>query len=304
VSGNVLALLPVFALIALGAAVARTPLLKADGWQGLERLNYWILFPALLFESIVSAKLEGGEAGRLAAVLVAGDLAIALAVLAARPALRIPGPAFSSVFQGSVRWNGYVGLGICASLLGDRGLGLAAVCTAVLVPLNNLMSVYVLTRFAGAKPAPWSHTVRGIALNPLILATVSGGLLLMAGVHPPQPLLHTLELLGQATIALGLLCVGAAMDLGALRRSRVTVALTSAVKLMAAPAAIFGAAMLLGLRGDPLTVAVVCTASPLATSAYILARQLGGDAALAANLVTASTLLSLATLPLVIALVT
>jgi malonate transporter and related proteins len=302
-SGIVLSLLPVFALIGLGATVARTALLKPEGWQGVERLNYWILFPALLFESIVSARIDGGEAGRLAAVLVVGDLAIALAVLAARPLLRISGPAFTSVFQGAVRWNGYVGLGICASLLGDRGLGLAAVCTAVLVPLNNLMSVYVLTRFAGAKPAPWSHTLRGIALNPLILATVSGGLLLTAGVHPPEPVLDTLELLGQATIALGLLCVGAAMDLGQLRRTGVTVAAVSAVKLIAAPAAILTAALGLGLTGDPLTVAVVCTASPLATSAYILARQLGGDAALAANLVTASTLLSLATLPVAILLV-
>jgi malonate transporter and related proteins len=269
----------------------------------MERLNYWVLFPALLFSSIVSAKLEGGEAARLAAVLVIGDLAIALTVLAARPALRISGPAFTSVFQGSVRWNGYVGLGIASSLLGDRGLALAAVCTAVLVPLNNLMSVYVLSRFAGAKPAPLSQTLRGVALNPLILATVSGGLLLVAGVHPPRPLLETLELLAQATIALGLLCVGAAMDLGQLRRSGVTVVATSAVKLVAAPGAIYGACLLLGLTGDPLTVAVICTAAPLATSAYILARQLGGDAALAANLVTASTLFSLATLPIVIAFV-
>jgi malonate transporter and related proteins len=81
------------------------------------------------------------------------------------------------------------------------------------------------------------------------------------------------------------------------------VAAVSAVKLIAAPAAILTAALGLGLTGDPLTVAVVCTASPLATSAYILARQLGGDAALAANLVTASTLLSLATLPVAILLV-
>ena len=298
-----LSLLPVFALIALGAAVGRTSFLSAEGWQAVERVNYWLLFPALLFESIVSADITGGEAGKLALAVVAADLVIALSVLAARPVLRLSGPAFSSVFQGSVRWNGYVGLGVAASLLGDEGLGLAAVCAAVLVPLNNLLSVYVLSRYAGAAPASIGQTLRSIALNPLILATVAGGVLLVAGLKPPAPALETLDLLGQATIALGLLCVGAAMDFGRFKGAGVTVLSTSAIKLLLAPAVVYAACLLLGLSGAPLVVAVLCMAAPLATSSYILARQLGGDATLAANLVTATTLISLVTLPIVVALV-
>lgn len=298
-----LSLLPVFALIALGAVVARTKLLSAEGWQGLERINYWVLFPALLFASIVTADISRGDAGRLALAVIAADVVIALAVLGARPFLRLSGPAFTSVFQGSVRWNGYVGLGLAGSLLGDGGLGLAAVAAAVLVPLNNLMSVYVLSRFAGAERASIRQTLRSIALNPLILATVSGGLLLAAGLQPPRPVLETLDLLGRATIALGLLCVGAAMDLGPLRRAGVTVLSTSAVKLLVAPALAFGACLALGLTGAPMVAAVLCMAAPLAPSSYILARQMGGDATLAANLVTATTLLSLVTVPLILTLV-
>ncbi len=298
-----LSLVPVFALIALGAAAGRTSFLSPEGWQAVERVNYWLLFPALLFESIVTADITGGEAGKLALAVVAADLVIALSVLAARPFLGLPGPAFSSVFQGSVRWKGYVGLGVAASLLGDEGLGLAAVCAAVLVPLNNLLSVYVLSRFAGAEPASIAQTLRSIALNPLILATVSGGVLLVAGLKPPGPVLETLDLLGQATIALGLLCVGAAMDFGRFKGAGVTVLSTSAIKLLAAPAAAYAACVLLGLSGAPMVVAVLCMAAPLATSSYILARQLGGDATLAANLVTATTLISLVTLPVVVALV-
>lgn len=298
-----LSLLPVFALIALGAAVARTKLLSAEGWQGLERINYWVLFPALLFASIVSADISRGDAGRLALAVIAADVVIALAVLGARPFLRLSGPAFTSVFQGSVRWNGYVGLGLAGSLLGDAGLGLAAVAAAVLVPLNNLLSVYVLSRFAGAEPASIRQTLRSIALNPLILATVSGGLMLVAGLQPSRPVLDTLDLLGRATIALGLLCVGAAIDLGPLRRAGVTVLSTSAVKLLVAPALAFAACLALGLTGAPMVAAVLCMAAPLAPSSYILARQMGGDATLAANLVTATTLLSLVTVPLILTLV-
>ena len=125
--GVLLSLLPVFGLIALGAAVGRTPLISAEGWLGIERLNYWVLFPALLFGSIVTADLAGGQAGGLALTVLLADLAIAGAVLLARPILGLSGPAFSSVFQGAIRWNGYVGLGVASSLLGHAGLGLAAV---------------------------------------------------------------------------------------------------------------------------------------------------------------------------------
>lgn len=298
-----LSLLPVFALIALGAALGRTRLLTAEGWHGLERLNYWVLFPALLFASIVTADLAGGQAGRLAVAVAVADIGIAAALLMARPFLNISGPAFSSVFQGAIRWNGYVGLGVVASLMGEGGLGLAAVCIAVLVPLNNVMSVYVLSRFAGARPAGLGQTLRSVALNPLILATVSGAALLVSGVRPPAPLVESLDLLGQATIALGLLCVGAAMDLSRLKGVRTTVLGASVIRLAVTPAAGAAACLALGLTGDALAVAAICMGAPLATTSYILARQLGGDATLAANLVTVTTLLSLVTLPILISLV-
>lgn len=302
--GIVLSLLPVFALIALGAAVARTPLLKAEGWAALERVNYWVLFPALLFESIVSAELKSGEAGRLALALIIADLVIAGGVFLSRPVLKLSGPAFTSVLQGSIRWNGYVGLGIVAAVLGNEGLGFGAVAAAVVVPLNNIMCVYALSRFAGAEPASLGQTLRNLAMNPLILATLSGGLCLVLGLHPPQTAIDILRLLGQATIALGLLCVGAAIDLPQLRTSGVTVAGTAVVKLMLMPAVAFAACLLLGLTGAPVIAAVVCMATPAATSAYILARVMGGDAPLAANIVTATTLASLVTLPIAIALAT
>lgn len=299
-----LSLLPVFGLIALGALLARVRLLPAEGWAAIERLNYWVLFPALLFESVVTADASGGETGRLALAVLLGNLVIAMAMLLARPLLRVSGASFSSLFQCAVRWNSYVALGIAASLFGDTGVAFAAIVVAVLVPVNNLMSVYVISRFAGSAPAPLGQTLRSVALNPLILSTVSGGVLLVAGLRPPGPLLEGLELLGQATIAIGLLCVGAAMDLGRLKGAGATVVGAAVVRLGIAPAAAWAGCLALGVSGVPMSVAVICLATPLATSAYILARQLGGDAVLAANLVTATTLISLVTLPLAIALAT
>lgn len=174
----------------------------------------------------------------------------------------------------------------------------------VMVPANNVLTVYVLSRFAGTAPAPLSQALGNMVRNPLIVATIAGALLNLMNVRLPDPLIATLNLLSQATLATGLLCVGAAVDLKGLKTSRAVLLAGSATRLIVAPAVMWFASVALGVPAIPLAVGVICLAAPLTTSAYILARQLGGDAVLAANLVSVTTLLSLATYPVVIFLVT
>jgi malonate transporter len=304
VSAAVISLIPVFGLIALGCVVGRMKLISDEGWRGVEGLNYWILFPALLFQSVGSAELSGSESGRLALATVVTALVLSAALFAVRRHARLSGPAYSSLFQAALRWNGYVGLAVVASALGAEALASAAVVVAAMVPVNNVLSVYVLSRFAGATPAPLSTALGNVVRNPLILATVAGLLSKLAGVRLPDPLIEGLNLLGRATLATGLLCVGAAVDIKGLKVSVPVLLAGAASKLIVAPAVMWLASLVLGLSALPLAVGVICLAAPLTTSAYILARQLGGDAALAANLVSVTTLISLATYPVVIFLVT
>lgn len=303
-SAAVISLIPVFGLIALGSVVGRMKLLSDEGWRGVEGLNYWILFPALLFQSVASAELSGNENSRLALATVVTALVLSAVLLAVRRRTRLSGPAYSSLFQTALRWNGYVGLAVVASALGSEALALAAVVVAVMVPANNVLSVYVLSRFAGATPTPLSQAVGNVVRNPLVVAVVAGAVLKLMGVRLPDPLIEGLNLLGKATLATGLLCVGAAVDLKGLKASVQVLLFGAATRLIAAPAVMWLASLALGVPALPLAVGVICLAAPLTTSAYILARQLGGDAALAANLVSATTLLSFATYPVVIFLVT
>ena len=83
-----LLLLPDFLLIAGGALLKRVRGFEPAFWSGLERLVYFVLFPALLFRSLVLAPLTFGEAGRLVAVGVVFTAAgMALSALA-RPRSR------------------------------------------------------------------------------------------------------------------------------------------------------------------------------------------------------------------------
>jgi predicted permease len=298
-----LSLVPVFSLIALGAFLRRMNLLGAEGWSALERLTYFVLFPPLMFMSIVEGRFAGGEALQLGLTLAATVATMGALMLLIRPLLAKDGPQFSSVFQAGIRWNGYVTLGILAGLYGDDGVALSAVGFATLVPMNNVMSVLIISRYAGATPAPMSRVVRSIATNPLILSTLLAIILVSAGVSVSPPVADTLNLLGDATVALGLICVGAALDLSSLRASKRALAAGTILRLAVMPAVTVGLGYSLGLHGMLFQIAVICAAAPVATSSYILARQLGGDAQLMANIITVSTLLSAITIPLTLWLV-
>ncbi len=298
----VTSLLPVFALIALGAACRRAGFPGDAAWPHLERFTYWILFPPLLFSNIVASPVEQGQALTLAAAFLAAVMAMAAILFALRPILPISGAAYSSVFQGSIRWNGFVALGLVSTLYGPPGVALAAVAFATLVPTVNVLSVLVLSRYAGDAPAPLRSVAVSLATNPLILACAAGIAVAASGLGAPAPLLQTLKMLGDATVPLGLICVGAALDFRALKGAGVPVAATMTLKLFVMPGLMAAACAAMGIEGLALSVAIVCASVPGATSSYILARQLGGDATLMANLITASTLVSALTMPAMIAL--
>jgi predicted permease len=164
------------------------------------------------------------------------------------------------------------------------------------------MSVLVLSRYASPEPAPLGRVVRSIATNPLIISTVGAIILVSIGVRVSEPVGQTLNLLGDATVSLGLICVGAALDLGSMRSSKRALAAGTLLRLVVMPAVTIGLAFATGLTGMVFHVAVICASAPVATSAYILARQLGGDSKLMASIITLTTLLSLITIPATILL--
>lgn len=297
-----LGLLPVFLLIALGAVLKRARFPGDAFWPPLERMVYFVLFPPLLFQTIVTAKLDEGEALRLGAAFVIAIITMAAILLTLRRAVPISGAGFSSVFQAAIRWNSYVCLGIVASLIGPRGVALAAVAFAVVVPLVNVLSVFVITRYAGDTPAAGREVAKALLGNPLIIACFGGLAVIGLGIPIPDFIIRMLKMMGDSTIALGLMAVGAALDFSNLRASTAALSVSAGLKLIAMPVLMVLACLALNVTGDARIVAITCAAVPPASSAYILARQLGGDATLMATLITVLTLLSVVTVPLAIAL--
>jgi malonate transporter and related proteins len=118
----------------------------------------------------------------------------------------------------------------------------------------------------------------------------------------PAPLMSFADILGRASLAAGLLVVGAGLDLSRLRRPGVALLLACALKLVVLPVLAACVARLLGVAGTGLAVTILCTAVPTASGSYMLARQMGGDSPLMAEILTVQTLLAMVTLPFALAL--
>ncbi len=294
------ALIPVFAIIAIGAGLRRLQLMTDGIWRAVERLTYFVLFPCFLFGAIAFADFSNEPIGRLALLLSAAMIAMAVIVYPFRNALKLDGPAFTSLFQGAVRWNSYVALGAIAAVLGSKGLALAAIAIAIMVPLANTLCVVVLVRHAAGGEPGLVMLSKQLIRNPLILACIAGIAVQLTGLPIPQVASTTIDLIGKAALSLGLLAVGASLDFADLRARPAAIATATILKLLAMPAMVALGATLLGVDGAAKTAALICAAVPGAPSSYILARQLGGDAPLMAGITTTQTLTAMMTMPVML----
>lgn len=293
---NVLLMLPDFGLILLGAALARRLGFRRDFWDGAERLVYYVLFPPLLFVAIVNGKFSLQSEAQMLTVAVGAFLSAVALSSAARWLFRPEPLFFASCVQTGFRYNSYVGLALAQTLSGDRAVALMALILSICIPLANVFAVYALARERR------KGLLREMAVNPLILGTVSGLVAHLLGFEMPQLLGTFLSRLGSAAIALGLLCIGAGLTFASVHEERRTMVYLIGVKLLAKPAIALGLIHTLGLSGVPALVVMLFAALPTASSAYILAARMGGRAAPVAYAITVQTLLAMVTLPLWIGL--
>lgn len=289
-----------FGLIGLGALLRRKLLTDVAVWAGMEKLVFTVLLPALLVSSIGAVKLAelplGAMAGTLWGALLLGTV---LSLLLARM-LGHGHATATSVLQGGIRYNNLLAFAVAGAVYGPAGIVFGGIATGFIVPFVQVVITLVFSLGGTRRPDPL-RVLRQMATNPLLLGCAGGLAVSLMGGAPPG-LAGLLRSLSQGSLAVGLLCVGAALTPGALAAQPVTQLLTAGLKLFAMPVATLLLAHALGLEAQALAVAVLFMAQPTATTAYVQARVMGGDAPLMAAMITTQHLLAMVTLPLWVAL--
>lgn len=296
------ALVPTFILITLGYVVRAARIATAEQFGMVNRFGYFVLYPAFLFTLVSGANFAGEDALPFLGGLLGGFLALVLVALALRFVFRGDGPAYTSVFQGSVRWNGFALLAAATALFGPEGQQLIGLAFGPLVLTLNIICVIVLARWGASKATSMRAVLDQIIANPLILGCAAGIVTNLMGLRDLGYVSDALHLIGQAAMPIALMCVGAGLDFGALRASLPKVATASVMRLLLAPTLVWGACMLTGATPLATAVAVGIGSTPTAAAGYTLAREMGGDAQLMAAIITATTLLSFITMPIAISL--
>lgn len=295
-------ILPIFLLVILGVVLKRTRLINESFWSGLEQFGYFVLFPALLFQTLSTtdfSSLDSGSVGLVSLLAVGVMTALVLAIWPLLKARGMGGPSYTSVFQTSTRWNGFMALAIAEKLTGQTGLSVIAIIMAsIIVPLN-LINVGVMVWFSGESRGLKTFVVR-IVTNPIIIGALLGVLVNFAGISIYAPVMTAVDLIASASLGLGLVTVGAGLRVADALKPQPSVLMTVVLKLLVFPAVAVLLALVFGLSGEIVVMIALGAAVPTAMNGYVLAKQMGGDADLYAAAATVQTVAAFFTIPVVL----
>lgn len=295
------AVLPVFLVIAIGAAARRFRFIGEPFIDTANMLVYYLLLPALLFYKIGTSNFReafnaplviGGYAATVATFLLAVFLSRALGI---SPAER------GSFVQGAFRANlAYVGLPIVLSAAGDIGLRKGGILLGFMVPLINSLAIVALILPHGDGKGRAGENARRIGLqlvtNPLILSSFLGIVWSMLKLPVPPLVDNTLEILSSATLPLSLLCLGGSFSFERARSGFRLAALSAGMKTLLLTAIAVALYRWMGLSGLDLRVGVIMMGCPTAVITYVMASQLNGDTDLAGTIIVLSTAASAVTI--------
>jgi hypothetical protein len=291
------ALLPIFGIIMIGFGLSRLPVSSPAGWSEIERFTYYIFFPSLLILTLADSSFDWDEIASIVTVAIAALAILSVLIVGLRQFIADDIASMSSVYQGSIRFNTYIGLAIIDSLFGDRGLTTAALCLAVYVPMVNILSVISLSLRGESGPKRMYIIVGSVVTNPLVIACVLGASLSYTNFNIPDLARSLLQILSQPALPLGLLAVGAGIRFISIGEQTWQLAIATLNKLVVLPGLVMLICIAMELNTLLATVLVLLAALPAPPSAYILARQLGGNESLMANIITTQTLAAFLMLP-------
>ncbi len=294
------ALAPILLLILIGYGLKYFNFLPAETWPGMEKLTYFLLFPALLIRSLGNQSLAGSPWTSMLVVIAVTLVISALLLLLWFRFSRAVSPAtFTSIFQGGTRFNTYISLAVCLAFFGPEGLALGSIAAGFMIVLVNLMCISVFALWGNNSSRGIKPFLREVLYNPLIIGCAIGWFLSISGIGINPLADNILEIIGRAALPFGLLAVGAALRPKQLGGHMQSISVSSLLQFGVKPLLAAALITVTGLSGVAAGALIITFMVPTASSAYILARQLGGDSETMASIITFQTLLGFVFMPII-----
>lgn len=288
-----------FLLIGVGALCAKTGIIKEVAIKSCSDLVLIVVTPCVIIQSFQRPFDAAMLKGLGLACLIALSIHI-VTILLAHLLLHDPVAARERVLRvGAVLSNaGFMSLPLQNALLGEDGVFYGAAYVAI---FNLILWSYGLVEMSGSRQ---NLSPRKLILNPGVLSLAIGLMLFLARITLPTVLASPMGHLAALNTPLPMLIIGfylADTDLkAALRDWRSYAAI--GLRLLVVPLTALGILYLCGVRGTLLVSMIIAASAPVAASTTMFATKYDCDTGLSVNLVSLSTLLSLITMPLIVAL--
>ncbi len=284
-------LIPIFSLILIGYFFKHIKFPSTDFWPLADKFTYYVLMPSLLVYKLANANVNLDNTINLVATALLSVVAVLLTLIIINFFVKFENKAFTSIVQGGIRFNSYVLLAFVDSVYGDKGLVMAAIVMAFVIPFINVMCISTFAIYTQRGEFSFKSFFKTIIKNPLIVACIVGGAINYSDMAVPIVIFKTLGILSNAALPIGLLSVGVGLEFKYLHSAKSELIVSTFAKLIYFPVIIYGIGTFFGLSGMMMSVAVIYGAMPTAVSGYILARELGGDVTLMASIITLQTLM-------------
>ena len=292
-------LFPSIALIGLGFYLFQSRMLNAEFWNGAEKLNYYILFPSLLFSSLAHADINMGHLDSILMVIFIVMAIVLGSVYAFALFKKIPVAETGVYVQSLIRFNTYIGLSIATTLNNPEIKSILVNILAIAIPFVNVVSILSLTPKNQLKI---KNILLSLIKNPLISSCLLGITFNLCNIPIWSGFTGLLNAFSSSSLMLGLLCVGTAIQLKGMKEYLAQSIIISALRLLLIPFIAWLSIQFFDLNHEAIVAIMIFFAIPTASSAYILTKLLKGNYQLMASVISLQTILSVFSLAIILSL--
>ncbi len=289
-------------IVVLGFLLGKFKLISEKTNKDLTNLLLTVFMPASLFMAFPATYSEA-HANIFFAGLIGGFVVMLAVILLGKiifnqKLYKDKNLRYESQFALAFNNATFLGYPIVVNAFGATGI--LAYC-GFIVAFNIALFSYGIWLFQ--RKITW-QLIRSVIFNPNIIAVLLGMTIFLLGIQHPTIVTEPISYIGAATTPLSLICIGFMLSRASLLKifKKWRLALTALIQLILGPLATFGLLKLLDFPAEVIEVCTLIQALPTATSLGLFAVKYRGDAGESAELVSISTILSVATMPLMILL--
>lgn len=286
---------PLLGMMAIGFAARRLGIIGESAARQINACVFKIFLPLLLCFNIVDTKLGASFDGKTLLYAFVTTLSCFGVLFFVTPRLCHDRASCGVLIQGIARSNYAIfGIPLVSMMYPNADTSIAVIMVAVVVPVFNVLSTIALMVFAGERTHPL-RILKGVLLNPLIIATLAGFLLWYFQIPLPTMIETPLRNLGSIATPLALFILGASLDFGKARANGKLLVISVTGRLIGVPLIFLSLAIALGIRDVSLAALIAVFASPTSVSSFPMAQQMGGNGDLAGGQVVFTTVFSILT---------